>query len=94
MPGAPEDGEDGVEERNRSWVLPVSALTNEDLHAAAEAQHQVKGRLLLDIVVRQGAVVLEMLAGEGPQDVPTTRCVEVSVLEAHPGPFPINFWSA
>ena len=45
---------------------------DEDLHATAEAQHQVKGRLLLDILVRQGAVVLEMLAGEGPPDVPTT----------------------
>jgi len=31
---------------------------------AAEAQHQVKGRLLLDVVVRQGAAILQLLAGE------------------------------
>jgi len=37
---------------------------DEDLHAAAEAQHQVEGRLLLDVVVRQGAAVLELLARE------------------------------
>ena len=36
---------------------------DEDPHAAAEGQHQVKGRLFLGVVVRQGAVVLEMLAG-------------------------------
>eukprot|EP00962_Isochrysis_galbana_P011696 scaffold3299_cov116-Isochrysis_galbana.AAC.1 len=34
------------------------------LHATAEAQHQVKGRLLLDVVVRQRAAVLELLARE------------------------------
>ena len=37
---------------------------DEDLHAAAEAQHQVQGRLLLDVVVRQGAPILQLLAGE------------------------------
>ena len=57
---------------------------DEDLHAAGEAQHQVKGRLLLDIVVRQGAVVLEMLA---PQDVPTTAKEMLHGLHALPGRF-------
>ena len=37
---------------------------HEDLHATAEAEHQVEGRLLLDVVVREGAAVLELLAGE------------------------------
>uniref|UniRef100_J3M467 Uncharacterized protein n=1 Tax=Oryza brachyantha TaxID=4533 RepID=J3M467_ORYBR len=34
------------------------------LGAAAEAEHQVEGRLLLDVVVGEGAAVLELLAGE------------------------------
>ncbi|GJM85593.1 hypothetical protein PR202_ga02058 [Eleusine coracana subsp. coracana] len=32
--------------------------------ATAEAKDEVKGRLLLDVVVGQGAAVLELLAGE------------------------------
>jgi hypothetical protein len=32
--------------------------------ATAQAQHQVQGRLLLDVVVREGAAVLELLARE------------------------------
>merc|ERR1711998_261759 len=35
---------------------------DEDLHAAAEAEHEVEGRLLLDVVVRKRAAVLELLA--------------------------------
>merc|ERR550514_929432 len=35
---------------------------DEDLHATAEAEHEVEGRLLLDVVVREGAAVLELLA--------------------------------
>ena len=34
------------------------------LHAATETQDKVEGRLLLDVVVREGAAVLELLAGE------------------------------
>ena len=37
---------------------------DEDLHAAAKAKNQVEGRLLLDVVVRQRAAVLQLLAGE------------------------------
>merc|ERR1712241_186971 len=33
-------------------------------HAAAQAQHQVQGRLLLDVVVGEGPAILELLAGE------------------------------
>jgi hypothetical protein len=29
-----------------------------------QAEHQVEGRLLLDVVIRKGAAVLELLAGE------------------------------
>ena len=34
------------------------------LHSTAQAQHKVERRLLLDVVVRKRAAVLELLAGE------------------------------
>ncbi|CAM9115904.1 unnamed protein product [Ectocarpus fasciculatus] len=34
------------------------------LLSAAETKHQVEGRLLLDVVVRQSAAILKLLAGE------------------------------
>ena len=37
---------------------------NEDLHAAAQTEHEVESGLLLDVVVREGAAILELLAGE------------------------------
>merc|ERR1712022_93218 len=37
---------------------------DEDLHATAETQHEVECRLLLGVVVRQSAAILELLAGE------------------------------
>ena len=37
---------------------------DEDLHATAEAEHEVEGGLLLDVVVRESAAVLELLASE------------------------------
>merc|ERR1712185_91677 len=37
---------------------------DEDLHAAAQAEHEVERRLLLDVVVRERAAVLELLARE------------------------------
>jgi hypothetical protein len=37
---------------------------HEDLHAAAKTEHQMQSRLLLDVVVRQRAPVLELLARE------------------------------
>merc|ERR1711916_352438 len=33
-------------------------------HTTAQAQHQVEGGLLLDVVVRERAAVLQLLAGE------------------------------
>jgi len=37
---------------------------DENLHTTAETEDEVKGGLLLDVVVREGAAVLELLAGE------------------------------
>ena len=42
----------------------ASQRLHKDLHATAQAQHQVQGGLLLDVVVSQGAAVLQLLAGE------------------------------
>ena len=37
---------------------------DEDLHTTAEAEHKVEGGLLLDVVVRESAAILELLASE------------------------------
>merc|ERR1719324_2190862 len=37
---------------------------HEDLHATAQAEHQVESGLLLDVVVRKSAAILELLARE------------------------------
>ena len=37
---------------------------NEDLHTSAKAKNQVKGRLLLNVVVAEGTAILELLASE------------------------------
>ena len=37
---------------------------HEDLHATAETKDQMKSRLFLDVVIRQSAAVLELLASE------------------------------
>ena len=37
---------------------------DEDLHTSTETQDQVKGGLLLDVVVRQGTAILELLSGK------------------------------
>jgi hypothetical protein len=37
---------------------------DEDLHATTQAQHKMQGRLLLDVVIRQRAAVLQLLARE------------------------------
>ena len=37
---------------------------NEDLHSTAETEDQVEGRLLLDVIVREGTAVFELLASE------------------------------
>ena len=40
----------------------TSASFHKDLHPTTEAQHKVQRRLLLDVVVRQSAAVLQLLA--------------------------------
>jgi len=37
---------------------------NEDLHSSSEAEHQVESGFLLDVVVRKGSAVLELLSSE------------------------------
>jgi hypothetical protein len=37
---------------------------HKDLHATTETEHEMEGRLLLDVVVAEGAAVLKLLAGE------------------------------
>ena len=37
---------------------------DENLHTTTEAEHQVEGALLLNVIVRESAAVLELLAGE------------------------------
>ena len=37
---------------------------DKDLHTTTETEDQVEGRLFLDVVVREGAAVFELLAGE------------------------------
>jgi len=47
-------------ERNRL----AGERLDKDLHAATETQDQVEGRLLLDVVIREGAAILELLSGK------------------------------
>jgi len=37
---------------------------HEDLHSTAETEHEMEGRLLLDVVVLESSAVLELLSGE------------------------------
>jgi hypothetical protein len=37
---------------------------NEDLHTTTQAEHQVNGGLLLDVVVSKGTAILKLLASE------------------------------
>lgn len=54
--------------RVRRLDLKSDCLSREgldkDLHTATQAQHQVKGRLLLDVVIRKSAPVFELLSGK------------------------------
>jgi hypothetical protein len=47
--------------RPRTGHLASEGL-DEDLHAFPKMQHQVKGGLLLDVVVGKGTTILEVLA--------------------------------
>jgi hypothetical protein len=48
--------------RPRTGRLASEGL-DEDLHAFPETQLQVKGGLLLDVVISKGTVILKLLAG-------------------------------
>jgi hypothetical protein len=37
---------------------------NKDLHASTETQYKVESRLLLDVIVREGTAILELLASK------------------------------
>ncbi len=37
---------------------------DEDLQVTAQAQHEVEGGLLLDVVISQGTTILQLLAGK------------------------------
>ena len=55
---------DGVRGLNlKGDGLPGQGL-DEDLHSSAETQNKMEGALLLDVVVREGPTVLELLASE------------------------------
>ena len=43
---------------------PKASASAKRLAATAQAKHEVEGRLLLDVVVRESAAVLELLARE------------------------------
>ena len=49
---------------NAYSLLQQNVEGTHDLLATAQAQHQVQSALLLDVVVRQSAAVLELLARE------------------------------
>merc|ERR1711977_156598 len=55
---------DGVRSLHVQRDRLASQGLHENLHSAAEAQHQVERRLLLDVVVRKRAAILELLARE------------------------------
>merc|ERR1712021_260527 len=55
---------DGVRGFNFKGDCLASERLNKDLHATTETEHQVKGRLLLDVVIGQGATIFELLSGE------------------------------
>ena len=54
----------GVRRLNIEGDGLASQSLDEDLHATAKSEDQVKSGLLLDVVVRKSAAILELLAGE------------------------------
>jgi len=55
---------DGIRGLNLEGDGLAGQRLDEDLHTTTETEDQVKGRLLLDVVIRQRAAILELLAGE------------------------------
>merc|ERR1712013_281637 len=55
---------DGVRGFNIQSNSLTSQSLHKDLHTTTKTEHKVKSRLLLDVVVAQGATILELLSGE------------------------------
>merc|ERR1712130_841435 len=55
---------DGVRRLHVEGDGLASQSLHEDLHATTQTEHKMERRLLLDVVVRQSAAVLELLASE------------------------------
>ncbi|KAF7078315.1 hypothetical protein CFC21_082774 [Triticum aestivum] len=55
---------DGVRALNLKGDSLSSEGLHEDLHATTQTQDKVEGGLLLDVVVRKGAAILQLLAGK------------------------------
>ena len=55
---------DGVRGLNIESDGLTSEGLDEDLHSTTETEDQVESRLLLDVVVAQGAAVFKLLSGE------------------------------
>merc|ERR1712139_105203 len=58
------DGVDGVAGLDLEGDGLSSESLHKNLHSSTKAEHKVKGRFLLDVVVLQGTTILELLAGE------------------------------
>jgi hypothetical protein len=55
---------DGIRRLNFQRNGLSSKRLDEDLHTTAQTEHEMERRLLLDVVVAQGAAILKLLAGE------------------------------
>jgi hypothetical protein len=55
---------DGIRRLNLQGNRLASQRLDENLHATTETEDKVEGRLLLDIVVREGAAVFKLFAGK------------------------------
>jgi len=55
---------DGVRRLNLKGDCLASQGLHEDLHASPQSQDQVESGLLLDVVVREGPSILQLLAGK------------------------------
>ena len=71
----------GIAGLNLQGDGPASQSLHKYLHATTQTQHQVEGGLLLDVVVCQGAAVLELLASKNQALlVRGDTCMPVEVL--------------
>ena len=55
---------DSVRRLNLEGDRLASQGLNENLHSTTQTEHQVKGRLLLDVVIGERTAILKLLAGE------------------------------